>query len=138
MKRSQRLRPKIHALVQETGFTNTNKLPTVELTLVRAIELIDSYQKPASPAIHAVGRPNLTAYRTILTGAIFRAWRIGMGKKAKINKRLPGAQPNAFVAFATEIYRLLHIHNVIDNLDAYRTLGNTMERNGWVAPLAAK
>jgi hypothetical protein len=56
-----------------------------------------------------------------------------MGEKAKINKRLPGAAPNAFVAFATAVYRLLHIANVIDNLDHYRSLGNTLERNAWTA-----
>jgi hypothetical protein len=129
MKRSRRLQPKIHALVLSAGFTHHDKLPAIELILQRAVEVIDSFQKPQYPVFNRVGRPNHEAYRTILSAAIFRAWRVGMGEKAKISKRLPGAAPNPFVVFATAVYRLLHISNVIDNLDHYRSLGNTLERN---------
>ncbi len=134
MKRSRRLQPKIHALVHRTGFTHHDKLPAIELILQRAVEVIDSFQKPQYPVFNRIGRPNHEAYRTILSAAIFRAWRVGMGEKAKINKRLPGAAPNPFVVFATAVYRLLHISNVIDNLDHYRSLGNTLERNSWKSP----
>ena len=33
---------------------------------------------------------------------------------------------------------LLAMSKLIDNLDNYRTLGNALERNDWVAPLKAK
>jgi hypothetical protein len=105
--------------------------------VLRAIELIASQARRARlseerPFSKGRGRPNQSPHRTILTAAIIRAWRVGQDEKPVVNKRLPGAIPSPFVVFATNIYLLLYIFNVIDNLDHYRGLGNRLEKNDFV------
>ena len=139
MKKKKQLRAEIRKIVRSTAFQNQDKVKTIELIVLRAIELIQSYQRRAwvmssqvmqNPSLRkARGRPNQTPNRTLLSGAIFRAWQVGHGEKPIVNKRLPGAIPSPFVAFATKIYHLLHIQNTIDNLDMYRSLGNRLERD---------
>lgn len=139
MKKKKQLRAELQKIVRSTSFQNQDKVKTIELTVLRAIEIIQSYQRRAwlpqdqtmqdQASRKARGRPNQTPYRILLSAAIFRAWQIGQGEKPIVNKRLPGAIPSPFVAFATKIYHLLHIQNTIDNLDAYRSLGNRLERD---------
>ncbi len=138
MKKKKQLRAEIRKIIRNTSFQNQDKVKTIELIVLRAIELIQSYQRRAwvvssqlmqNPSVRkARGRPNQTSNRTLLSGAIFRAWQVGYGEKPIVNKRLPGAIPSPFVAFATKIYHLLHSQNTIDNLDMYRSLGNCLER----------
>jgi hypothetical protein len=133
MRQSKVVRLKIAKIVRETHFPHRAKNRVIELCLLRAIELKRSYEKPSVSIMKkAVGRPKSLPYLPILSCAIFRAWRIGTGKKAKVSKRFPGGPVNDFVKFATKIYWLEGISNVIDNLDAYRALGNKLERQGWV------
>jgi len=139
MKKKKQLRAEIRKIVRSTAFQNQDKVKTIELIVLRAIELIQSYQRHAwvmsiqvmqNPSLRkARGRPNQTSNRIFLSAAIFRAWQVGNGEKPIVNKRLPVAIPSPFVAFATKIYHLLHIQNTIDNLDAYRGLGNRLEGN---------
>ncbi len=133
MRQSKAVRLKIAKIVRETHFPHRTKNRVIELCLLRAIELKHSYEKPTVSVMKkAVGRPKSLPYLPILSAAIFRAWRIGTGKKAKVSKRFSGGPVNAFVKFATKIYWLEGISNVIDNLDAYRAIGNKLERQGWV------
>jgi len=139
MKKKKQLRAEIRKVIRSTAFQNQDKVKTIELIVLRAIELIQSYQRHTwvmssqalqNPSLRkARGRPNQTSNRIFLSSAIFRAWQVGNGEKPIVNKRLPGAIPSPFVVFATKIYHLLHIQNTIDNLDAYRGLGNRLERN---------
>ncbi len=139
MKNKKQLRAQLRKIVRSTPFQNQDKVQIIELIVLRAIELIQSYQRRAwllqgqtmqNPILRkARGRPNQTPYRTLLSAAIFRAWQVGYGEKPIVNKRFAGAIPSPFVAFATKIYHLLHIQNAIDNLDAYRSLGNRLERD---------
>ncbi len=137
MRTKNTLRTRVRQIIQGTPFKNQDKLEKVELIVFRAIELIAAYDRQAqllrSQAIpQSRGRPNHTSHRAILTAAIIRAWRVGQGEKPVVNKRLPGAIPSPFVVFATKVYLLLHIFNVIDNLDHYRSLGNQLEKNDFV------
>jgi hypothetical protein len=133
MRQSKAVRLKIAKIVRETHFPHRAKNRVIELCLLRAIELKRSYEKPTvSRMKKAVGRPKSLPYLPILSSAILRAWRIGNGKKAKVSKRFSGGPVNDFVKFATKIYWLEGISNVIDNLDTYRSLGNKLERQGWV------
>ncbi len=139
MKKKKQLRAQLRKIVRSTPFQKQDKVREIELIVLRAIELIQSYQRPAwvmssqvmqNPSLRkARGRPNQTPYRILLSAAIFRAWQIGQGEKPIVNKRLPGAMPSPFVAFATKIYHLLYVQNTIDNLDMYRSLGNRLERD---------
>lgn len=139
MRQSKILRLKIKKLVKDTQFPNRAKNRVIELCLLRAIELKRSYEKPTVSFMRKpVGRPKSAPYLPILSAAIFRAWRIGTGKKARVSKRFSGGPVNAFVKFATKIYWLEGISNVIDNLDAYRSLGNKLERQGWVWKVTQK
>ena len=133
MRHSKGIRLRINKIVKEARFPNRAKNRVISLCLLRAIELKRSYEKPAVNSIkRPVGRPKSSPYLPILGSAIFRAWCIGTGKRAKVSKRLSGVRVNDFVKFATKIYWLEGISNVIDNLDAYRSLGNKLERQGWV------
>ncbi len=139
MKNKKQLRAELRKIVRSTSFQSQDKVQAIELIVLRAIELIQSYQRRAwllqcqtmqNPIIRkARGRPNQTPYRTLLSAAIFRAWQVGQGEKPIVNKRFAGAIPSPFVEFATKIYHLLHIQNAIDNLDMYRSLGNRLEKN---------
>ncbi len=139
MKKKKQLRAQLRKIVRSTPFQNQDKVKIIELIVLRAIELVQSYQLRTwavssqmmqNPSLRkARGRSNQTPYRTLLSAAIFRAWQVGYGEKPIVNKRLPGAIPSPFVAFATKIYHLLHIQNTIDNLDMYRSLGNRLERD---------
>jgi hypothetical protein len=133
VRHSKILRLKIKKIVKDTQFPIRAKNRLIELCLLRAIELKRSYEKPTVCAItKPVGRPKSSPYLPILSAAIFRAWRIGTGKKARVSKRFSDGLVNDFVKFATKIYWLEGISNVIDNLDAYRSLGNKLERQAWV------
>jgi hypothetical protein len=137
MKTKHQLRTRVRQIIQSTPFKHQDKTETVELIVLRAIELITYYKRQARiPGAQATkrsrGRSNQTPHRTILTAAIIRAWRVGQGEKPVVNKRLPGAIPTPFVVFASKVYLLLHIFNVIDNLDHYRSLGNQLEKNDFV------
>ncbi len=138
MRSKRQLRKRIRQIVCTTPFKNQDKTEIVELILLRAIECIAAEERRAQllQAQQIIprsrGRPNQTPQRTILTAAIFRAWQVGQGEKPVVNKRLPGAAPSPFVVFATKVYLLLYIFNVIDNLDRYRSLGNQLEKNDFV------
>lgn len=137
MRSKRQLRKRIRQIICTTPFKNQDKTEMVELILLRAIECIVAEERCAQllqcqGIIRSRGRPNQTPHRTILTAAIIRAWRVGQGEKPVVNKRLPGAIPSPFVVFATKIYFLMHIFNVIDNLDHYRSLGNQLENDGFV------
>ncbi len=137
MTTKHQLRTRVRQIIQSTPFKNQDKTETVELIVLRAIELISTYKRQAQIPMAQItkwsrGRPNQTLHRTILTAAIIRAWRVGQDEKPVVNKRLPGAIPTPFVVFASKVYLLLHIFNVIDNLDHYRSLGNQLEKNGFV------
>lgn len=137
MSTKNKFRTRVQQIVQRTPFKNQDKIETVELIVFRAIELIAANERQvrlqeAQVITRSRGRPNQALHRTILTAAIIRAWRVGQGEKPVVNKRLPSAIPSPFVVFATNIYLLLHIFNVIDNLDHYRSLGNRLEKNDFV------
>jgi hypothetical protein len=133
MRQSKVVRLRIAKIIKEAHFPHRTKNRVIELCLLRAIELKRSYEKPTvCSKTKPVGRPKSSPYVPILSAAIFRAWRIGTGKKAKVSKRFSGGLVNDFVKFATKIYWLEGITNVIDNLDAYRALGNKLERQAWV------
>ncbi len=133
MRHSKIIRLRISKIVKEARFPHHAKNRVIELCLLRAIELKRSYEKPAVNSIKRPnGRPKKSPYLPILSAAIFRSWRIGTGKKAKISKRFSGGPVNDFVKFATKIYWLEGISNVIDNLDTYRSLGNKLEQQNWV------
>jgi hypothetical protein len=137
MKAKTQLRASIRKIVRNTQFKNQDKEKIIELIVLRAIELIASQERRARlseerPLSKGRGRPNQSAHRTILTAAIIRAWRVGQDEKPVVNKRLPGATPSPFVVFTTNIYLLLYIFNVIDNLDHYRGLGNRLEKIDFV------
>lgn len=139
MRQGKLLRLKIAKIVKDARFPNRAKNRVIELCLLRAIELKRSYEKPSLQSVkRPVGRPKNAPYMPLLSAAIFRAWRIGTGKKAKVSKRLPGAVLNEFVQFATKIYWLEGIANVIDHLDDYRSLGNQLERQNWVWQVGQK
>lgn len=139
MRHSKIIRLRISKIVKETRFPHHAKNRVIELCLLRAIELKRSYEKPAMNSTKRPnGRPKKSPYLPILSAAIFRAWRIGTGKKAKVSKRFSGGPVNDFVKFATKVYWLEGISNVIDNLDAYRSLGNNLERQGWVWQVTQK
>lgn len=139
MRHSKVVRIKIAKIVKDTHFPHRTKNRVIELCLLRAIELKRSYEKPTVSLMkNSIGRPKNSPYLPILSSAIFRAWRIGTGKKARVSKRFSGGPVNDFVKFATKIYWLEGIANVIDNLDAYRALGNKLERQGWVWKIAQK
>jgi len=139
MRQSKLLRLKIAKIVKRARFPNHEKNRVIVLCLLRAIELKRSYEKLALQAVKKpVGRPKKAPYMPILSSAIFRAWRIGTGRKATVSKRIAGIVPNNFVQFATEIYWLEGIANVIDHLDDYRSLGNKLERQAWVWRLSQK
>ncbi len=133
MRQSYRVRQKISEIVKEAKFPNQEKTNAIELCLLRAVELKLSYEKPKLANLQkSVGRPKKSPYLPIISSAIFRAWRLGTGKKPIVSKRISGAVPNDFVQFAIKVYNLVGIANVIDNLDAYRTMGNQLERQNWV------
>jgi hypothetical protein len=133
MRQSDKVRQKISAIVKEAKFPNQEKVNAIELCLLRAVELKLSYEKPQLANLKkSVGRPKKSPYIPIISSAIFRAWRLGTGKKPIVSKRISGTLPNEFVQFATKIYNLVGISNVIDNLDAYRSMGNQLERRNWV------
>jgi hypothetical protein len=139
MRQSDTVRQKISAIVKEAKFPNQEKINTIELCLLRAVELKLSYEKPKLASLKkSVGRPKKSPYIPIISSAIFRAWRLGTGKKPIVSKRISGALPNEFVQFATKIYNLVGISNVIDNLDAYRSMGNQLERRNWVWQVGQK
>lgn len=137
MKTKNQLRARVRQIVRGTDFQNPDSVKAVELIVLRAMEYITAQKRKAWLAEaqdlqRPRGRPNQLPHRTILTAAIIRAWRVGQGEKPVVNKRLPGAIPSPFVVFATKIYLLIHIFNVIDNLDHYRSLGNQLENDGFV------
>ena len=133
MRQSDKVRQKISEIVKEAKFPNQEKINAIELCLLRAVELKLSYEKPQLANLKkSVGRPKKSPYIPIISSAIFRAWRLGTGKKPIVSKRISGTLPNEFVQFATKIYNLVGISNVIDNLDAYRSMGNQLERRNWV------
>jgi hypothetical protein len=133
MRQSDKVRQKISAIVKEAKFPNQEKINAIELCLLRAVELKLSYEKPELANLKkSVGRPKKSPYIPIISSAIFRAWRLGTGKKPIVSKRISGTLPNEFVQFAAKIYNLVGISNVIDNLDAYRSMGNQLERRNWV------
>ncbi len=139
MRHSRVMRLRINEIVKGAKFPNKAKNRVISLCLLRAIELKHSYEKPVVDSVkRPVGRPKSSPYLPILSGAIFRAWRIGTGKKAKVSKRFSGGRVNDFVKFATKVYWLEGISNVIDNLDAYRSLGNKLERQGWIWEVTQK
>ena len=118
MRHSKIVRLRISKIVKETRFPNRAKSRVIELCLLRAVELKRSYEKPTLNSIkRPVGRPKSSPYLPILSAAIFRAWRIGTGKRAKVSKRFSGGRVNDFVKFATRVYWLEGISNVIDNLE---------------------
>ena len=138
MKTTSKLRSDVANIVQSTPFKNAHKRDVIEKILYDTLELIESYQVGQRVALISAsrkprGRPNQTTYRTILTAAIIRAWRVGQDEKPVVNKRL--GIPSPFVVFATRIYRLIYIFNVIDNIDHYRSLGNRLEQNGFAQRL---
>lgn len=135
MKTKNLLQTRVQQIIQSTPFKNQDKIEIVELILLRALECITAEERrtrllQARPVTRSRGRPNQTPQRTILTAAIIRAWRIGEGQKPIVNRRL--GIPSPFVVFATKVYLLLYIFNVIDNLDHYRSLGNRLEKNNFV------
>lgn len=139
MRHSKVIRLRISKIVKDTRFPNRAKNRLIELCLLRAIELKRSYEKPNLNSIkNPVGRPKSSPYLPILSAAVFRAWRIGTGKRARVSKRFSGGRVNDFVKFATKVYWLEGIANVIDNLDAYRSLGNKLERQGWIWDVTQK
>lgn len=139
MRQSYLVRQKISEIVKEAKFPNQEKINAIELCILRAVELKLSYEKPESVGLKkAVGRPKKSPYIPIISSAIFRAWRLGTGKQAKVSKRISGILPNEFVQFATKIYNLVGISNVIDNLDAYRSMGNYLKSQNWVWKLGQK
>ncbi len=138
MKTTSKLQADVAKIVQGTPFKNAYKRDAIEQILYDTLELIQSCQLSQEAALTSTssklrGRPNQTPYRTILTAAIIRAWRLGQNEKPIVNRRLGIASP--FVVFATSIYRLVYVFNVIDNIDHYRSLGNRLEKNGFVQPL---
>ncbi len=84
MKNKKQLRAQLRKIVRSTPFQNQDKVQIIELIVLRAIELIQSYQRRAwllqgqtmqNPILRkARGRPNQTPCRTLLSAAIFRAW----------------------------------------------------------------
>lgn len=139
MRQSYLVRQKISKIVKEAKFPNQEKINAIELCILRAVELKLSYEKPESVDLKkSVGRPKKSPYIPIISSAIFRAWRLGTGKKAKVFKRISGTSPNEFVQFATKIYNLVGISNVIDNLDAHRSMGNYLKSQNWVWKLGQK
>jgi hypothetical protein len=139
VRHSKVIRLRISGIVKETKFPNRAKNRLIELCLLRAIELKRSYEKPNVNSIkNPVGRPKSSPYLPILSAAIFRAWRIGTGKRARVSKRFSGGRVNDFVKFATKVYWIEGISNVIDNLDAYRSLGNKLERQDWIWEVTQK
>ena len=139
MRQSDKVRQKISAIVKEAKFPNQEKINTIELCLLRAVELKLSYEKPKFASLKkSVGRPKKSPYIPIISSAIFRAWRLGTGKKPVVSKRISGILPNEFVQFAAKIYNLVGISNVIDNLDAFRSMGNQLERRNWVWQVGQK
>lgn len=135
MRSKRQLRKRIRQIVCTTPFKNQNKIEIVELILLRAVECITAEERrtqllQAEAISRSRGRPNQATHRTILTAAIFRAWRVGQGEKPIVNRRLN--LPTPFVVFATKVYLLIHILNVVDNLDHYRSLGNQLEKNDFV------
>lgn len=138
MKITSKLQADVAKIVRGTPFKNTHKRDAIEQILYDTLELIQSYQLSQEAGLTSTsskprGRPNQTPYRTILTAAIIRAWRVGQDEKPIVNRRLGIATP--FAVFATSIYRLIYVFNVIDNIDHYRSLGNRLEKNGFVQPL---
>lgn len=135
MRSKKQLRKRIRQIVCTTPFKNQDKTEMVELILLRAIECITAEKRrtqllQAEAITRSRGRRNQTPHRTILTAAIFRAWRVGQGEKPIVGRRLN--IPSPFVVFATNVYLLTHILNVVDNLDHYRSLGNQLEKNDFV------
>lgn len=138
MNTTSTLQSDVANIVRGTPFKNAHKRDVIEQILYDTLELIQSYQVSLEAGLTSTsskprGRPNQTPYRTILTAAIIRAWRVGQDEKPIVNRRLGIASP--FVVFATSIYRLVYVFNVIDNIDHYRSLGNRLEKNGFVQPL---
>jgi hypothetical protein len=139
VRQSYLVRQKISKIVKEAKFPNQEKINAIELCILRAVELKLSYEKPELVELKkVVGRPKKSPYIPIISSAIFRAWRLGTGKKAKVSKRISGTSPNEFVQFATKIYNLVGISNVIDNLDAHRSMGNYLKSKNWVWKLGQK
>ena len=135
MKSKNQLRTRVRQIIQSTSFKNQDKIKTVELILLRVLEYLAAEERrtqllQTQSVTRSRGRPNQTPHRTILTAAIIRAWRVGQGKKPIVNRRL--GIPSPFVIFATKIYLLRYIFNVIDNLDHYRSLGNRLEKNDFI------
>ena len=135
MRSKKQLRKRIRQIVCTTPFKNQDKTEMVELILLRAVECVAAEKRrtqllQANATTRSRGRPNQAPHRTILTAAIFRAWRVGQGEKPIVNRRLN--LPTPFVVFATKVYLLIHILNVVDNLDHYRSLGNQLEKNDFV------
>jgi hypothetical protein len=139
MRHSKVIRLRINKIIKDARFPNQAKNRVISLCLLSAIELKRSYEKPDVNSIKkSVGRPKSSPYLPILSAAIFRAWRIGTGKRARVSKRFSGGRVNDFVKFATKVFWLEGISNVIDNLDAYRSLGNKLERQGWIWEVTQK
>ena len=133
MRHSKVIRLRINKIIKDARFPNQAKNRVISLCLLRAIELKRCDEKPDVNSFKkSVGRPKSSPHLPILSAAIFRVWRIGTGKRARVSKRFSGGHVNDFVKFATKIYWLEGISNVIDNLDAYRSLGNKLERQGWI------
>lgn len=135
MKTKNQLRTRVLQIIQSTSFKNQDKIKMVELILLRALEYLAAEERrtqllQTQSVSRSRGRPNQTPHRTILTAAIIRAWRVGQGEKPIVNRRL--GIPSPFVIFATKIYLLRYIFNVIDNLDHYRSLGNRLEKNDFI------
>jgi len=138
MNTTSKLQADVAKIVQGTPFKNAHKREAIEQILYDTLELIQSYQLSQEAGLTSTsskprGRPNQVPYRTILTAAIIRAWRVGQDEKPIVNRRL--GIPSPFVVFATSVYRLIYVFNVIDNIDHYRSLGNHLEKNGFVKPL---
>lgn len=90
MKKKKQLRAQLRKIVRSTPFQNQDKVKTIELIVLRAIELIQSYQRRAwvvssqmmqNPSLRkARGRPNQTTNRTLLSGLYFEPGRWVMAK----------------------------------------------------------
>ncbi len=92
MKKKKQLRAELRKTVRSTAFPNQDKVQTIELIVLRAIELIQSYQGRAwlsqSQTIQnlilrkARGRPNQTPCRILISVAIFGVLAGGSWRKA--------------------------------------------------------
>lgn len=128
------LREKLKMIADQT-FSNSADRHSAHLSILRAMESIMAEERKKlcsdEPTIRTGRKPH-KQYRPIIISALFRTWRMGTVETSTVSKRLPGQSSyNRFVQFSQRTLAILGIANVIDNLDEFRSIGNTLERNSW-------